>query len=193
MKYILLAIALIILPLLESFYGATLWGLNFDSPLFMAKVGYWLFYVKYTSVLVGFFLVVFALTRFQQVIKPTWCATLVWFVSLLLAALQIIVMFFGLMINIDTANKLTYYHQQRAFEDSTIYVYTSDPGAMGRAYHYFYLLCEQPLNRYQLELIVKTPWLGRTFEFEVIDNQLQITSADNVSSTYPLPDNSVCY
>ncbi|WP_284296670.1 hypothetical protein [Thalassotalea loyana] len=173
-------LCLICLPFIESIHGATLWGLNFESPTFMANVRYWLFYFKYLSVFIGFCIALYSLEQFEELVKSSFGGKSIWGLALLLSGLQMFVMFFGVMLNSDSLHRLDKVHRQKAFEDSTIYVYTADPGAMGRAYHYFYQMCDLPLNRYELNLIIKTAWLGNTFDFSLSKdgNTLRITDAE---------------
>ena len=79
----------------------------------------------------------------------------------------------GLLFDGVLSSNLSYIHKERNYQDRSIYVYTADPGAMGTAYHYFYLKCHLPLNRYELTQITKTNWM-REYSFEVIDDELII-------------------
>ena len=179
MRVVIFTLCLICLPFIESLHGATLWGLNIESPTYMASIRYWLFYLKYLSVFVGCCIALFSLKQFMLLVKSSWIGLSIWVFAVILAGLQLFIMFFGAIFNSDALYRLDEVHRQKAFEDRTIYVYTADPGAMGRAYHYFYQMCGLPLNRYELNLIIKTTWLGNTFDFSLSKdgNTLRITDA----------------
>lgn len=49
----------------------------------------------------------------------------------------------------------------------------SDPGALGKAYHYFYSKCLKPFGRYKLTFIDKFGWLGR-FDYDLTDTTLSV-------------------
>jgi hypothetical protein len=67
--------------------------------------------------------------------------------------------FLGIVFGVILSPDLEYIHKEQSFTDNTIYVYTADPGAFGRAYHYFNLKCPQPYSRYKLISIGKTRWM----------------------------------
>ncbi len=56
-----------------------------------------------------------------------------------------------------------------------IAVYTADPGAMGRAYHYFSYFCRNDYGFYRLAPISRLDWLGE-FEFTEQQGELVITA-----------------
>ena len=56
----------------------------------------------------------------------------------------------GVMLNIPTSANIEYFHKTLEFNGQQFYVYTADPRAFGKAYHYVYLTCPRPWGRYEL-------------------------------------------
>lgn len=77
-----------------------------------------------------------------------------------MALIQIAIGLIGVLIDATLVTNRDYFHKEFEIENNTIYVFTADPGAMGTAYHYFYLKCPLPLNRYELKFIEKANWVG---------------------------------
>lgn len=90
-----------------------------------------------------------------------------------LAVVQVPLLLLGIMFEGVSSSNLDYIHKEKSYAERSIYVFTADPGAMGKAYHYFYLKCSLPLNRYELTEITKTNWMYE-YNFEVVDNELII-------------------
>jgi len=162
------------LPFIESWFGGTLWGLNWESPVFMAQLGDKLRLFKLFLVILGVALLIIKYKNIRDTINQTNFNNVFIVSGYLIAAVQIPLLCLGLLLEGVSSSNLNYLHKEKAFNGRSIYVYTADPGAMGKAYHYFYLKCQRPLNRYELKLIKKTGWMYE-FSFEVQENNLIIT------------------
>jgi len=91
----------------------------------------------------------------------------------IVALIQIAIGLIGVLIDATLGTNRDYFHKEFAIENNTIYVFTADPGAMGTAYHYFYLQCPLPLNRYELTFIEKTNWVWE-LELKGSDNGFDV-------------------
>ena len=154
------ALFLILLPLVESLHGSVLWGLNFHSPKYMSKVGDVLGWIKLLMLCAGVTLLFTRQSELRLLVKSKWVTIIL---SVMLAAVALIQIALGLLGVMFDATQMTshdYFHKEFEMENNTIYVFTADPGAMGKAYHYFYLKCPRSLNRYELKLIEKAGWVG---------------------------------
>ena len=190
----LIVIALCLyLPFIESWFSATLWGLNWDSPVLMAQLNSKLKLVKLIFIVIG---VALLITK-NKSISDTFNNTIIKYVflvsSYLVAAIQIPLLCLGILFHSNSSSNLDYLHQEKTFNNRSIYVYTADPGAMGRAYHYFYLKCQLAFNRYDLKLIKKMDWMY-DYSFEVKGNNLVVTnqSEENKSHVFDIT-NFTCH
>ncbi|AEA98846.1 hypothetical protein [Alteromonas mediterranea] len=157
----LLAVLLLVtVPLVESLHGGVLWGLNYHSPKFMSQVGDALALVKLIALCAGVYLLFTQHGIFRLLVKSKWLSIVLSSVLAIVALIQIAIGLIGVLIDATLGTNRDYFHKEFAIENNTIYVFTADPGAMGTAYHYFYLKCPLPLNRYKLELIDKAKWVG---------------------------------
>jgi len=170
-------------PFLESWFGGTLWGLNWESPVFMAQLGDKLRLFKLFLVTLGVALLIIKYKSIRDTLTNTIVKNVFIVSGYLIAAVQIPLLCLGLLLEGVSSSNLDYLHKDRTFNERSIYVYTADPGAMGKAYHYFYLKCQLPLNRYELKLIKKTGWMYE-FGFEVQENNLIVTDKSENGKTH---------
>ena len=170
----LLAVLLLILvPLVESLYGGVLWGLNYHSPKFMSQVGDALALVKLIALCAGVYLLFTQHGTFRHLFKSKWMSIVFSCVLAIVALIQIAIGLIGVLIDATLGTNRDYFHKEFAIENNTIYVFTADPGAMGTAYHYFYLECPLPFNRYELTFIEKTNWVWE-LELKASDNGFDV-------------------
>ncbi len=155
-----IALFLILFPLVESLHGSVLWGLNFHSPKFMSKVGDVLGWIKLLMLCAGVILLFTRQSELRLLVKSKWVSIILSVVLAAVAFIQLALGLLGVMFDATQITDRDYIHKEFEMENNTIYVFTADPGAMGKAYHYFYLKCPRPLNRYELKLIEKARWVG---------------------------------
>ncbi|MBU2969866.1 hypothetical protein KO527_10955 [Pseudoalteromonas sp. C2R02] len=159
------------LPFIESWFGETLWGLNWQSPMLMYQ---WRDNVRIVKIILVI-LAIALLSIKREVIRETLNNTIIknafLVSSYVVAAVQIPLLFLGIFFEGISSSDLSYIHKEKTFNNRTVYVYTADPGAMGKAYHYFYLKCPLPLNRFELKDIKKIGWMYE-YDFEVQENNL---------------------
>jgi len=171
---LILVFILIYLPILETWFIDTLWGLQWHSPSMMDLVRNYLVFIKCAAIILGITL----LLNYQQSLKGYFSSSLFFnfFIacSYLLAFLQLFFLLIGLLFIANETDR-AYKHREQSYDDFVVHVYTYDPGAMGKAYHYFNLKCPRSFGRYQLTLIKKFSWLGE-FTFDVKNNRLIINS-----------------
>ena len=170
---LLAVLILILLPLVESLHGGVLWGLNYHSPRFMSQVGDALALVKLVALCAGVYLLFTQYGRFRHLVKSKWLSVILSCVLAIVALIQIAIGLLGVLIDATLGTNRDYFHKEFAIENNTIYVFTADPGAMGTAYHYFYLECPLPLNRYELTFIEKTNWVWE-LELKASDNGFDV-------------------
>ena len=170
----LLAVLLLILvPLVESLHGGVLWGLNYHSPKFMSQVGDVLALVKLIALCASMYLLFTQHGTFRHLLKSKWISIVLSSVLAIVALIQIAIGLIGVLIDATLGTNRDYFHKEFAIENNPIYVFTADPGAMGTAYHYFYLQCPLPLNRYELTFIEKTNWVWE-LELKGSDNGFDV-------------------
>ncbi|MFD3350774.1 hypothetical protein [Alteromonas macleodii] len=170
----LLAVLLLILvPLVESLNGGVLWGLNYHSPKFMSQIGDALALVKLIALCAGVYLLFTQHGTFRYLFKSKWMSIVFSCVLATVALIQIAIGLLGVLIDATLGTNRDYFHKEFAIENNTIYVFTADPGAMGTAYHYFYLECPLPFNRYELTFIEKTNWVWE-LELKASDNGFDV-------------------
>lgn len=162
------------LPFIESWFAGTLWGLHWKSPMFMDQLSNYLIIIKLVLVLLGGILLYKNIREIREKIVNVFARNFFILSCYLLVAVQIPFLLLGLLLEGISSSNIDYLHKEKTFNDRSIYIYTADPGAMGKAYHYFYLKCQLPFNRYELKLIKKTDWMGE-FGFEVQQNNLIVT------------------
>ncbi len=170
---LLAVLLLIIVPLVESLHGGVLWGLNYHSPKFMSQVGDALAFVKLFALCAGVYLLFTQQGTFRHLVKSKWLSVVLSSVLAIVALIQIAIGLLGVLIDATLGTNRDYFHKEFEIGNNTIYVFTADPGAMGKAYHYFYLKCPLPLNRYELKFIEKTNWV-RELEIKTSDNGFDV-------------------
>ena len=171
------------LPFIESGFGGTLWGLNWKSPMFMNQLSDKLRLLKLILVTLAVALLVIKREKIKDTFNNTIIRNIFIVSGYLVAAVQIPLLCLGILFEGISSSNLDYLHKEKNFNGRSIYVYTADPGAMGTAYHYFYLKCQLPLNRYELKLIKKTGWMYE-YDFEVRGNNLIITDKSEEGKTH---------
>ena len=183
-KTLIISILLLIyLPLLESYIGG---GLHWHSPAMMDKISHYLRPVKFTSVLIGFLLL--ARCGLKGKLPSSIISKIIIGLSYLISAIQLFFLTLGLFFSVLSYSNIDYIHQEKTFEHYTVYVYTADPGAMGKAYHYFNIKCAKPLGIYELKAIKRLNWLGK-FDLNIRENTLLITpqkTADDAEKIYTI-------
>lgn len=170
---LLVIAACLVLPFLESWFAGTLWGLNWNTPVFMDQLRDHLRVFKLGLVTLSVFLLFTKYTVIGNTIQKAFYRRLFVILASVLAIVQVPLLLLGIMFEGMSSSNLDYIHKEKSYAERSIYVYTADPGAMGKAYHYFYLKCPLPFNRYELTEITKTNWMYE-YTFEVIDNELII-------------------
>ena len=170
---LLAVLILILVPLVESLHGGVLWGLNYHSPKFMSQVGDALALVKLIALCAGVYLLFTQHGRLRYLVKSKWLSVVLSCILAIVALIQIAIGLLGVLIDATLGANRDYFHKEFAIENNTIYVFTADPGAMGTAYHYFYLQCPLPLNRYELTFIEKTNWVWE-LELKASDNGFDV-------------------
>ena len=170
---LLAVLILILVPLVESLHGGVLWGLNYHSPKFMSQVGDALALVKLIALCAGVYLLFTQHGRLRYLVKSKWLSVVLSCILAIVALIQIAIGLLGVLIDATLGTNRDYFHKEFAIENNTIYVFTADSGAMGTAYHYFYLKCPLPLNRYELRFIEKTNWVWE-IELKTSDNGFDV-------------------
>ena len=170
---LLAVLILILVPLVESLHGGVLWGLNYHSPKFMSQVGDALALVKLIALCAGVYLLFTQHGRLRYLVKSKWLSVVLSCILAIVALIQIAIGLLGVLIDATLGTNRDYFHKEFAIENNTIYVFTADPGAMGTAYHYFYLKCPLPLDRYELTFIEKTNWVWE-LELKASDNGFDV-------------------
>lgn len=170
---LLAVLILILVPLVESLHGGVLWGLNYHSPKFMSQVGDALALVKLIALCAGVYLLFTQHGRLRYLVKSKWLSVVLSCILAIVAFIQIAIGLLGVLIDATLGANRDYFHKEFAIENNTIYVFTADPGAMGAAYHYFYLQCPLPLNRYELTFIERTNWVWE-LELKASDNGFDV-------------------
>lgn len=163
------------LPLMESWGNGTLWGVNWQSPAFMAQLGDKLRVLKLVLITLAFLLLIIRYHHISDTINNKFFKNIFIVSGFIVAIVQIPLLCLGILLAGSLSANLDYSHKELKFSDRTIYAYTADPGAMGKAYHYFYLKCKLPLNRYELKLLKKLDWMPE-YSIEVHGNTLIITN-----------------
>lgn len=166
----------LMVPLLESLNVSILWGLNLHSPAFMDQLTPYIRGIKIMLVIVALYLLNDKQRELRALIPNVVLNSIFKFFSYGLASCYGLVLVFGILFSMYVQPNYDYIHREKQFNNLTIYVYTLDPGAMGKAYHYFSVKCPLAFNRYKLNYIARTNWM-KDFEFNVEENTLIITDA----------------
>lgn len=182
---ILLITLCLYLPLIDSWHSGYLWGLNWQSPTLMFQLSMLLRPVKLALVILALTLLITKSNEIEQTFENTIVRYAFIASSGVVAAVQILFLSLGVWLGTSKVTNPDYYHLEKTFENYSIYVRTADPGAMGSAYHYFYLQCALDYNRYQLKLIEKLDWM-RAYDFEVEEGVLLIQSNNGNTKKFNL-------
>ncbi|MCG9697277.1 hypothetical protein [Shewanella sp. Isolate11] len=182
-KLLIIITACLYLPLFESGHAGTLWGLNWQSPAFMDQLSHYLRLIKLICVTVSIYLVMNQIEVIRHTLTNTFVRNGFIATSYIAALLQIPLLCLGIFWNGIFPSSSDYLHQEKAFEQRAIYVHTSDPGAMGKAYHHFYLKCPLAFNRYKLTYITQMDWMG-LYDFYLSRNKLVIDNKDKNGSIH---------
>ena len=186
---IFLISACLLLPFLESMDGGALWGLNWHSPRLMDTLSHNLLYIKLVLVITGLILLFTKPEKIKTKIKNKIACWLFFTIFTLVAVVQIPLLCLGILFNSSSLSTPDYIHKQSMFNDRTIYIYTADPGAMGKAYHYAYLNCPLLFGRYELKRIAKLNWM-REYTFYIEKSNLIVIdkSSDGLTYTFDMGD-----
>jgi len=176
-------IACLYLPLFESWFGGTLWGLNWKSPMFMDQLGDQLRLLKLIMVILAIALIIIKSEKIKATISSKMIRNVFIISGYILAVVQLPFLLLGVMFAGASSSELNYLHKEQTFNNRSIYVNTVNPGATGKAYHYFYLKCQLPLNRYELKQIKKMDWM-REYSFEVKGNDLIVTDKSTEDTSH---------
>ncbi|WP_254693683.1 hypothetical protein [Shewanella sp. MEBiC00475] len=171
--YILMVIALVYLPFIDSWLSGIFSSLNWQSPILMDQLSDHFRVIKLIFVCLGGLLLYKKSGKIRQKIGSVLSSNCFIYSGYLLILLQVPFLYLGIWLEGASSSDLNYMHKEKTFDDRTIYVYTADPGAMGKAYHYFYLKCRLPFDRYELKIITKMDWMYE-YSFEVKDNELVV-------------------
>ncbi|MCH1923889.1 hypothetical protein L9G74_05025 [Shewanella sp. C32] len=96
--------------------------------------------------------------------------------------MQLPLVLLGAMLNMPTSANIEYIHKELVLNGQQFYVYTADPGAIGKAYHYVYLTCPRPWGRYELRSLGRVDWMLKP-QFELQGDELVMTG-----ERYPNPN-----
>ncbi|WP_296045965.1 hypothetical protein [uncultured Alteromonas sp.] len=186
-RLIILIIVCLYLPFMESLHGATLWGLNWQSPALMDATKGYLKLVKLVMVLVAAYLMAFKYQIMQNTIRHGVLRAAFVISTWMLVVVQIPMLLLGILFGGVFSAPADYVHREQTFGNDTVYVYTFDPGAMGKAYHYFYMICPTPLGRYQLHQLAKLNWM-RDFSFTLDGEQLLVKEQDGETFEFTITE-----
>ena len=186
-RLIILIIFCLYLPFMESLHGATLWGLSWQSPALMDATKGYLKLVKLVMVLVAAYLMAFKYQIMQNTIRHGVLRAVFVISTWMLVVVQIPMLLLGILFGEVLSAPADYVHREQTFGNDTVYVYTFDPGAMGKAYHYFYIKCPAPLGRYQLNMVSRLNWM-RDFSFTLDGEQLLVKEQDGETFEFTITE-----
>jgi hypothetical protein len=154
--------------LIETILLGNTFGLQWHSPKLMYQISAYLLPLKLLlTALTLYFLIRVRLTAWRKYLR---------YLLVPLGVLHIVILSLVCLAYLlfDFAPLTNQYQSQ-----GNIAVFTANPGAMGKAYHYFSYICHSPLDFYTLEPITRLNWLGK-FEFSEQAAELIIQHTDNV-------------
>ncbi|MDD4862791.1 MAG: hypothetical protein PHE38_02140 [Alishewanella agri] len=156
--------AVIMLLLVETLFLGNSFSLQWHSPKLMYQLSAWLVPVKFllTCLALGWLsrLVLSGWQRYSRYVTSTLAI-----LHLLLLSLVGVGYAFAGFAPLSKQFRL----------EGHIAVFTADPGAMGKAYHYFSYFCRNRYGFYHLEPISRQNWLGQ-FDYIEQGGELVITS-----------------
>ena len=137
---VFVGLLLILIPLAESVNGSVLWGMNYHSPKLMSQVGDMVAWVKLIAVCVGVYLIFKQKGALKLLFKNKWVSNILNIFIAVVAFIQVNLGFFDVAMDMVLTDNTDYFHKEFEIGKNTIYVHTLDQGALGKAYHNFYLL-----------------------------------------------------
>ena len=171
-KKLIIACLLILLPLLDSLFIPTAFGLQWHNAKSMYLLSAYMMPIKLILVTIGDFLL--ASHGHPHHDEPrVWYAKLFDISFFILAGIQFIVLAIISALYLVVGTQADDYRQQ-----GNISVYTSDVGAFGKATHYFSYQCTDKNGFYTLTPIATLDWLG-SFTFSEKANTLIIKHDDH--------------
>lgn len=153
-------ILLISVLLIDTLFLGNVFSLQWHSPKMMYLISAYLVPVK-------FLLTVLALALLRRTVLSGW-RNLVRHTMSGLAVIQLVLMSL-VGVGYIFAGFAPLSEQFRV--QGNIAVYTADPGAMGRAYHYFSYFCRNDFGFYRLTPIGRLDWLG---DFTISEQQAEL-------------------
>ncbi|GIU44560.1 hypothetical protein [Shewanella colwelliana] len=163
---------LIILPLLHSVLPGFFGG-DFYSPALMNALTIPLLLLKLIAVVAGLYLLDKRYGIWSLPMTQRWAVSVAAALGYLLAMAQVVLLAMGVFMSLTFAKSGDQEQRVKTFGEHTLYMTTADPGAFGKAYHYFYLQCPMSMGRYELKLIEKLDWVGDV-DFDLKGNTLLI-------------------
>ena len=173
-KKLIIAYLLIILPLLDSLFIPTAFGLQWHNAKTMYLFSAYLIPIKLLLVTIGGFLLVKHYQQHHHQPQAQY-RKLVDNLIFIVAGIQFIVLAIMSGLYLVVGTQADDYQQQ-----GNISVYTSDVGALGKATHYFSYQCTDENGFYTLTPIVTLDWLGH-FSFIESNDTLIIKHNDYAS------------
>ncbi|QBG35558.1 hypothetical protein [Litorilituus sediminis] len=182
---IFIIIVCIYLPFIESGHGRPLWGLNWHSPLLMGQTRETLRFVKLILVTFAVILLFKNIKEIKHTVTSTILRRVFVVLSFSIAVVQIPLLLIGILFDSTPSSAWDYLYKEKQFDEYAIHIHTIDPGAIGRAYHYFYVKCPLPFNRYELRLINSQgiDWM-RDYSVDVKASSLIIEESSKASNVY---------
>ncbi|MDN3377998.1 MULTISPECIES: hypothetical protein [unclassified Pseudoalteromonas] len=172
-KKLMLASLLILLPLIDSLFVPTAFGLQYHSEKAMYLLSAYLIPVKLILVIAGGILLArFAKAQAESDKSSDWYSKFYTLVLFGLAIIQCALFLIICTMYIIVGSQADDYQQQ-----GNISVYTADVGKLGEATHYFSYQCTDQNGFYTLTPIATLDWLGH-FNFNVEEQTLVIKHND---------------
>jgi hypothetical protein len=179
----------IFLPLFETIEDSgPLWGMNYDSPLFMAYVGDLVRIIK--LIIVGFGIYILA-TKGKTILQcsPARYHAFKFIVSAYILAIGLFLVLFGGNLYYGMATDNEPHHYEKVIDKHSYYVFTPYGKPDPDAKQVIYLKCALALNRYELKKIGEIEPL-KDFNLEVQNHNLIMSSVyryGSVTRGYKLP------
>lgn len=189
----LIILALVFLPLAETVFFSTTGQLRWHSPELMGQLAYWIRLLKIVSISAGLYLLTRSATYLPYGVKRGVLKGLIEVSVILAGTIQLAFLLLGTVFFHSDITHSHYLHKEASGDGETVYVYTSDPGAMGKAYHHIYVKCSLPFGRYELHKLARVDWIGDV-DLTLSHGQVELTSKRNNESVSSdiRADASVC-
>lgn len=162
-KLFYLSILVIVVLLVDTVFLGNTFSLQWHSPKMMYLISAYLVPVKFLLTALAFYWL-------RRAVLSGW-RNLVRHAMMGLAIMQLVLMSL-VGVGYLFAGFAPLSEQFRL--QGNIAVYTADPGAMGRAYHYFSYFCRNDFGFYRLTPIRRVDWLGE-FTMTQLEDELVIT------------------